>query len=93
MTETVNLTIKIDPELKETIKQLALENQISMSQEIVQRLQASLETHLHPAIDNQDITEEGADETGAADVKADGLSASELKQIRLLLKKQSKKKK
>ncbi|WP_313679594.1 Arc family DNA-binding protein [Pantoea vagans] len=91
MTETVNLTIKIDPELKETIKQLALENQISMSQEIVQRLQASLETH--PAIDNQDITEEGADETGAADVKTDGLSASELKQIRLLLKKQSKKKK
>ncbi|WP_442798625.1 Arc family DNA-binding protein [Pantoea vagans] len=93
MTETVNLTIKIDPELKETIKQLALENQISMSQEIVQRLQASLESHPHPATDNQDITEEGAAETGAADVKADGLSASELKQIRLLLKKQSKKKK
>jgi CII-binding regulator of phage lambda lysogenization HflD len=34
------------------LKQLALENQISMSQEIVQRLQASLETHPHPAIDN-----------------------------------------
>lgn len=93
MTETVNLTIKIDPELKETIKQLALENQISMSQEIVQRLQASLETHQHPAIDNQDITEEGPEESAATDVKDAGLSASELKQIRLLLKKQSKKKK
>jgi len=93
MTETVNLTIKIDPELKEKIKQLALENQISMSQEIVQRLQTSLKTHPHPAIDSQDITEEGADEAGASDVKTDGLSASELKQIRLLLKKQNKKKK
>ncbi|MDQ1214451.1 Arc family DNA-binding protein [Pantoea anthophila] len=93
MTETVNLTIKIDPELKETIKQLALENQVSMSQEIVQRLQASLDTHPHPAIDNQDITEETAEASAASDAKADGLSASELKQIRLLLKKQSKKKK
>ncbi|MCP1204890.1 Arc family DNA-binding protein [Pantoea sp. B550] len=93
MTETVNLTIKIDPELKETIKQLALENQVSMSQEIVQRLQASLETHPHPAIDNQDITEEGTEGSSAADVKTDALSATELKQIRLLLKKQGKKKK
>ncbi|KAA5970338.1 MULTISPECIES: Arc family DNA-binding protein [unclassified Pantoea] len=93
MTETVNLTIKIDPELKETIKQLALENQISMSQEIVQRLQASLETHPHPAIDNQDITEAAAEASAVSDAQADGLSASELKQIRLLLKKQSKKKK
>ena len=83
MTETVNLTIKIDPELKETIKQLALENQISMSQEIVQRLQASLETHPHPAIDNQDLTE----------ASPDGLTSAEVKQIRLLLKKQGKKKK
>ena len=93
MTETVNLTIKIDPELKETIKQLALENQISMSQEIVQRLQASLETHPHPAIDSQDITKESADKATTADEKADGLTAAELKQIRLLLKKQGKKKK
>ncbi|MXP48622.1 hypothetical protein FD733_01570 [Pantoea sp. Eser] len=82
MTETVNLTIKIDPALKEHIKQLALENQISMSQEIVQRLQASLETHPHPAIDNRDLTE----------ASPDGLTSAEVKQIRLLLKKQGKKK-
>ncbi|KKW49632.1 MULTISPECIES: Arc family DNA-binding protein [Pantoea] len=83
MTETVNLTIKIDPALKEHIKQLALENQVSMSQEIVQRLQASLEAPSHPAIDSQN-TEEGA---------SDALSSSEIKQLRTLLKKQSKKKK
>ncbi|WP_312242588.1 Arc family DNA-binding protein [Pantoea sp.] len=83
MSETVNLTIKIAPELKEHIKQLALENQVSMSQEIVQRLQSSLMTHPHPAIDNQDIEEEATTQ----------LNAAELKQVRALLKKQSKKKK
>ncbi|MFH8134874.1 Arc family DNA-binding protein [Pantoea osteomyelitidis] len=83
MSETVNLTIKIDPELKEHIKQLALENQVSMSQEIVQRLQSSLTTHPHPAIDNQDTEEDSPTQ----------LNAAELKQIRALLKKQTKKKK
>ncbi|MCZ4058107.1 hypothetical protein O3W44_01910 [Pantoea sp. LMR881] len=83
MTETVNLTIKIDPALKEHIKQLALENQISMSQEIVQRLQTSLQTHPHPSVDSQDIEE---------DVPAP-LTSAEVKQLRSLLKKQSKKKK
>lgn len=83
MSETVNLTIKIDPELKENLKQLALENQISMSQEIVQRLQSSLMTHPHPSIDNQDTEEE----------QPTPLNPVELKQIRALLKKQSKKKK
>lgn len=83
MTETVNLTIKIDPALKEHIKQLALDNQISMSQEIVNRLQASFQAPAQDAIDNQD-TEEAV---------ADQLSAAELKQIRALLKKQGKKKK
>jgi len=87
MTETVNLTIKIDPALKENIKQLALENQISMSQEIVQRLQASLETHPHPAIDNQDLTE------SSPEASSERLTSAEVKQIRLLLKKQGKKKK
>ncbi|MDL4916127.1 MAG: hypothetical protein QRY16_20885 [Enterobacterales bacterium endosymbiont of Blomia tropicalis] len=83
MTETVNLTIKIEPALKEHIKQLALENQISMSQEIVQRLQASLQTQQHPAIDNQGTEE---------DVPSP-LTSAEVKQLRTLLKKQGKKKK
>lgn len=83
MTETVNLTIKIDPALKEHIKQLALENQVSMSQEIVQRLQSSLNAPSQPTIDNQNTEEEASD----------ALSSSEIKQLRTLLKKQSKKKK
>lgn len=83
MTETVNLTIKIDPALKEHIKQLAADNQISMSQEIVNRLQASLDAVEHPTVDSLN-TEEAVTEQ---------LSAAELKQIRTLLKKGNKKKK
>ncbi|WP_458038732.1 Arc family DNA-binding protein [Pantoea ananatis] len=83
MTETVNLTIKIDPALKEHIKQLALENQVSMSQEIVQRLQSSLNAPAQPVIDSQNTEED----------ISDALSSSEIKQLRTLLKKQSKKKK
>ncbi|EJL84701.1 hypothetical protein HS962_01780 [Pantoea sp. BIGb0393] len=82
MTETVNLTIKIDPALKEHIKQLAADNQISMSQEIVNRLQASLDAVAQPAIDSLDTQEASSDQ----------LSAAELKQIRTLLKKGKKKK-
>ncbi|MFJ5159028.1 hypothetical protein ACIP6T_07625 [Pantoea sp. NPDC088449] len=82
MTETVNLTIKIDPALKDHIKQLAADNQISMSQEIVNRLQASLDAVEHPAIDSLD-TQEACTEQ---------LSAAELKQVRALLKKSKKKK-
>ncbi|WP_372772338.1 hypothetical protein [Pantoea sp. WEP] len=81
MTETVNLTIKIDPALKEHIKQLAADNQISMSQEIVNRLQASLDTVEPPVVDSL-YTEEAGDQ----------LSAAELKQVRALLKKSKKKK-
>ncbi len=82
MTETVNLTIKIDPALNEQLKQLALENQISMSQEIVQRLQESLLPPTASAVDNQDTAE-----------TASTFSAEEVKQLRALLKKQTKKKK
>ncbi|RAP70009.1 hypothetical protein ACZ87_03195, partial [Candidatus Erwinia dacicola] len=32
MTDKVSLTIKIDPSLKETIKAVALENQLSLSE-------------------------------------------------------------
>lgn len=82
MTETVNITIKIGPALKEQLKQLAADNHISMSQEIINRLQASLATAQEPEVD-QSHTEETPD---------DRLSASELRQIRALLKKSKKKK-
>lgn len=81
-TDTVSLTIKIDPNLKETLKTLATENQISLSQEVSQRLHSSLTTYPHPTVDNLDTSEE---------VDAQ-LTSSELKQIRVLLKKSKKKK-
>ncbi|MBP2167201.1 hypothetical protein J2125_000393 [Erwinia toletana] len=88
MTGTVSLTIKIDPALKEILKNLALENQVSVSQEVSQRLQASLLVIEHPAVDSQHTAEaeEAVEETPVQ------LSNSELKQIRALLKKQKKKK-
>lgn len=88
MTDTVSLTIKIDPNLKETLKTLALENQLSLSQEVSQRLQASLFTQPHPVVDSQDIqeTEEHEEE------ETPQLTSSELKQLRSLLKKNKKKK-
>lgn len=82
MADTVNLTIKIDPALKERIKQLALESQISMSQEVTQRLQASLQAQPHPAVDSLGTQED----TPAP------LTSAEVKQIRSLLKKNRKKK-
>lgn len=81
MTDTVNLTIKIEPELKEMIKKLALENQTSMSQEVCQRIQASLGEQ-PPMIDSQHTEEEVTPR----------LTDGELKQIRGLLKKMKKKK-
>ncbi|MEI2263987.1 hypothetical protein [Erwinia sp. CGal63] len=82
MTDTVSLTLKIDPALKETLKNLAQENQTSLSQEVSQLLQLSLAGQQKPEVDNQSVSEE-ADEQ---------LSASELKQVRALLKKSKKKK-
>ncbi|MFS2221385.1 hypothetical protein [Pantoea sp. B65] len=87
MTGTVSLTIKIDPALKETLKSLALDNQISVSQEVSQRLQSTLSGAANPVIDNQHTAEAEPEEEHAVQ-----LSNSELKQIRALLKKQKKKK-
>ena len=92
MTDTVSLTIKIDPNLKETLKTLALENQLSLSQEVSQRLQASLFTQSQPAIDSQDTQETESQETDSQEEEAPQLTSSELKQIRSLLKKSKKKK-
>ncbi|KQN62911.1 hypothetical protein GKQ23_14720 [Erwinia sp. E602] len=81
MTDTVSLTLKIDPALKETLKALALENQTTISYEVSQRLIQSLSTVAEPEVDHTETTEEGAP-----------LTAAELKQIRTLLKKGKKKK-
>ncbi|UQY42778.1 hypothetical protein M1E08_07585 [Erwinia sp. PK3-005] len=92
MTDTVSLTIKIDPNLKDALKTLALENQLSLSQEVSQRLQASLLTQPHPAIDNQHTQEIESQTAEQEEDDAQQLTSSELKQIRSLLKKSKKKK-
>lgn len=81
MTDKVSLTIKIDPSLKETIKAVALENQLSLSEVVTTHLVKSLSVQ-PAAVDSLD-TEEAVTEQ---------LSAAELKQIRSLLKKSKKKK-
>ncbi|MDI3438158.1 hypothetical protein QLG07_01495 [Erwinia sp. V90_4] len=81
MTDKVSLTIKIDPSLKETIKAVALENQLSLSDVVTTHLVKSLSAQ-PAAVDSLD-TEEAVTEQ---------LSAAELKQIRSLLKKSKKKK-
>ncbi|CAH0176200.1 hypothetical protein WB66_08300 [bacteria symbiont BFo1 of Frankliniella occidentalis] len=81
MTDKVSLTIKIDPSLKETIKAVALENQLSLSEVVTTHLVKSLSAQ-PAAVDSLD-TEEAVTEQ---------LSAAELKQIRSLLKKSKKKK-
>ncbi|WP_336803195.1 hypothetical protein [Erwinia aphidicola] len=81
MTDKVSLTIKIDPSLKETIKAVALENQLSLSEVVTTHLVKSLSAQ-PAAVDSLD-TEETVTEQ---------LSAAELKQIRSLLKKSKKKK-
>ncbi|WP_075183543.1 hypothetical protein [Pantoea sp. 1.19] len=80
MTGNVNLTLKVSPELKEMLKALALENNTSVSQEVVKRLEQSLQAPAHD-VDSQAVEEE--------DVTP--LSAAELRQIRSLLKKKKKK--
>jgi len=81
MTDKVSLTIKIDPSLKETIKAVALENHLSLSEVVTTHLVKSLSAQ-PAAVDSLD-TEEAVTEQ---------LSAAELKQIRSLLKKSKKKK-
>ncbi|MTD25554.1 hypothetical protein [Erwinia sorbitola] len=82
MTDKVSLTIKIDPALKETIKALALESQLSLSDLVTQHLVQSFSAQAPGAVDNTNTEEETSEQ----------LTQAELKQIRALLKKSKKKK-
>jgi len=82
MTDKVSLTIKIDPALKETIKTLALDSEISLSELVTQHLVKSFSAQAPDAVDSTHTEEETADQ----------LSQAELKQVRALLKKSKKKK-
>ncbi|PKH24756.1 hypothetical protein CIG19_06990 [Enterobacterales bacterium CwR94] len=81
MTGNVNLTIKIDPALKELLKTIALENQTSISAEVSKRLEASLKASDAAKVDSQDVAED----------EATTLTAAEVKQLRSLIKKKKKK--
>lgn len=86
MSEISTLTIKIPVALKEKIKAIALENQLSLSAEVCQRLEDSFDLPVtsgkkiaplhHDEIDNQGIVEEFEQP----------LSQKELKKLRQLLK-------
>lgn len=82
MTDKVSLTIKIDPALKETIKTLAMDSEISLSELVTQHLVKSFSSQAPDAVDNTHTEEETAEQ----------LSHAELKQVRALLKKSKKKK-
>ncbi|VEA66119.1 Uncharacterised protein [Serratia plymuthica] len=89
MSEISTLTIKIPLELKEKIRAIAAENQLSLSAEVCQRLESSFEAPVkaektakkpdelhHGEIDNQGIEEE----------IEQPLNQKELKKLRQLLK-------
>ncbi|WON78697.1 Arc family DNA-binding protein [Serratia sp. UGAL515B_01] len=86
MSEISTLTIKIPLALKEKIKTIAVENQVSLSAEVCQRLENSFNLPVksgkkvvplhHSEIDNQGIEEE----------IEQPLSQKELKKLRQLLK-------
>ncbi|QUY50858.1 Arc family DNA-binding protein [Serratia plymuthica] len=89
MSEISTLTIKIPLELKEKIRTIAAENQLSLSAEVCQRLESSFEAPVkaektakksdelhHGEIDNQGIEEE----------IEQPLNQKELKKLRQLLK-------
>lgn len=82
MTDKVSLTIKIDPALKETIKALALDSQLSLSDLVTEHLVKSFSAQAPDAVDSNHTEEETAEQ----------LSQAELKQVRALLKKSKKKK-
>ncbi|WP_279023208.1 hypothetical protein [Gibbsiella quercinecans] len=83
MSEISTLTIKIPLELKDKIKAVALEQQLSLSALVCERLEASFAAPVvhHSEVDNQS-TEETPEQP---------LTPKELKKLRQLLKNSKKK--
>ncbi|WP_024529276.1 Arc family DNA-binding protein [Serratia fonticola] len=86
MSEISTLTIKIPLALKEQIKAIALENQLSLSAEVCQRLEHSFEV---PAKANKKVAplhHDDIDNQGTEEEVEQPLSQKELKKLRQLLK-------
>lgn len=95
MSEISTLTIKIPLELKEKIKAIALENQLSLSPEVCQRLENSFEVPLKSSKKQTPLHHDDIDSQDTKEDIEQPLNQKELKKLRQLLKdgvKSSKKK-
>lgn len=95
MSEFSTLTIKIPLQLKETIKAIAIEKQLSLSAEVCERLEQSL-NGAGPAAKTErksvKKTEPAIDNLHTEEVTEQPLSQKELRKLRQLLKNTGKKK-
>ncbi|WP_025119197.1 MULTISPECIES: Arc family DNA-binding protein [unclassified Serratia (in: enterobacteria)] len=95
MSEISTLTIKIPVALKEQIKAIALENQLSLSAEVCQRLEDSFAVPAKANKKAAPLHHDDIDNQGTEEEIEQPLSQKELKKLRQLLKggvKSSKKK-
>ncbi|KFK94516.1 MULTISPECIES: Arc family DNA-binding protein [unclassified Serratia (in: enterobacteria)] len=95
MSEISTLTIKIPLELKEKIKAIALENELSLSAEVCKRLEDSFQPPSKPSKKQAAPHQDDIDNQGTEEESEQPLSQKELKKLRQLLKggvKSSKKK-
>lgn len=95
MSEISTLTIKIPLELKEKIKAIALENELSLSAEVCKRLENSFQLPVKSSKKQAELHQDEVDNQGTEEEIEQPLSQKELKKLRQLLKggvKSSKKK-
>ncbi|WP_431222332.1 hypothetical protein ACQ86O_18585 [Serratia sp. L9] len=95
MSEISTLTIKIPLALKEKIKAIALENQLSLSAEVCQRLETSFDLPVKASKKAAPLHHDDIDNQGTEEEIEQPLNQKELKKLRQLLKgnlKNSKKK-
>ncbi|WP_186367594.1 hypothetical protein [Yersinia aldovae] len=92
MSEISTLTIKIPLELKEKIKAIALEKQLSLSAEVCERLEKSLEDEVKSSKSSKSSRKDtklhhnDIDNQGVEEISEQPLSQKELKKLRQLLK-------
>ncbi|CNH35570.1 Uncharacterised protein [Yersinia aldovae] len=86
MSEISTLTIKIPLELKEKIKAVALEKQLSLSAEVCERLEKSLEEEVKSSRKDGKLHHNDIDNQGVEEISEQPLSQKELKKLRQLLK-------
>jgi hypothetical protein len=86
MSEISTLTIKIPLELKEKIKAIALENELSLSAEVCKRLENSFQLPVKSSKKQAALHQDEVDNQGTEEESEQPLSQKELKKLRQLLK-------